>query len=90
MQSNLAVKFTPIVSNEKKLEVSLIDNQAIVRLSTWTDDLGWICQKTLALDEEMLDDLHRVIASARYKLKGKSAESESLKPANVLEFPSMT
>lgn len=91
MQNNLAVKFLPIVSDEKKLEVSLTDDQAIIKLSTWTEDLGWCSQKTLSLDAAMLDDLHRVIASARYKLNGKKAETtETDKPSNVLEFPSFS
>ena len=91
MQSNLAAKFLPIVSDEKKLEVSLTDNQAVIKLSTWTEDLGWCCQKTLALDAEMLDDLHRVIAAARYKLNGKKiGMSEAGKPSNVIEFPNFS
>ncbi|MBA3633586.1 MAG: hypothetical protein H0W58_12395 [Acidobacteria bacterium] len=89
MQSNLATKFLPIFSDEKKVEVSLADNQAIIKLSTWTEDLGWLCQKTLSIDAEMLDDLHRVIASARYRLnKQKSESEETTKDAKVLEFPS--
>lgn len=89
MQSNLATKFLPIISDEKKLELALKDNQAVIKLSTWTEDLGWCCQKTLSLDAEMLDDLHRVIASARYKLHSKKNETaEAVKSANVLEFPS--
>ena len=87
MQSNTAVKFSPIVTDEKKLEVSLNDNQAIVKLSTWTEGLGWTCQKTLSLDAEMLDDLYRVIASARYKLKSQEVSAGDIKPANILEFP---
>jgi predicted DCC family thiol-disulfide oxidoreductase YuxK len=91
MQPNLAVKFTPIVSDEKKLEVSLDDNQAVIKLSTWTEDLGWCGQKTLTLDAEMLDDLHRVIASARYKLNSKKIEAQNEnKSSNVLEFPSFS
>ncbi|HLM61718.1 MAG TPA: hypothetical protein VK308_13005 [Pyrinomonadaceae bacterium] len=91
MQSNLAVKFTPIVSDEKNLEVSLDDNQAIIKLSTWTEDLGWCGQKTLTLDAEMLDDLHRVIASARYKLNSKKVEVQNEnKSSNVLEFPNFS
>jgi len=91
MQSNLATKLLPIVSDEKKLEVSLNDNQAIIKLSTWTEDLGWCCQKTLSLDAAMLDDLHRVIASARYKLKSKNVEmAEPSKSANVLRFPNFS
>ncbi|CAN5701469.1 hypothetical protein BH18ACI1_BH18ACI1_06880 [soil metagenome] len=89
MQSSLATKFLPIVSDEKKIEVSLADNQAIIKLSTWTENLGWLCQKTLSIDAEMLDDLHRVIASARYRLNKQKAESEeTIKDAKVLEFPS--
>jgi len=91
MPSNLATKLLPIVSDEKKLEVSLNNNQAIIKLSTWTEDLGWCCQKTLALDAEMLDDLHRVIASARYKLKSKKNETaEGSRTANLLQFPNFS
>ena len=91
MQHNLAVKFTPIVSEEKKLEVSLIDDQAVIKFSTWTEDLGWCAQKTLSLDAGMLDDLHCVIASARYKLNSKKIEAaETNKASNVLEFPAFS
>lgn len=89
MSSSLAVKLSPIISDEKKLDVSLEDNQAVIKLSTWTEDLGWCCQKTLSVDADMLDDLHRVIASARYKLKGRNIETPEVeKPTNVLRFPS--
>ena len=88
MQNNTAAKFLPIVSDEKKVEVSLADDQAIIKLSTWTEELGWLCQKTLAIDAEMLDDLHRVIASARYRLnKQKSTGEDATKNTRVLEFP---
>jgi len=91
MQSNLATKFLPIVSDEKKVEVSLTDNQAIIKLSTWTEDLGWCGQKTLSIDAEMLDELHRVIASARYRLnKQKSKSEETVKSSNVLAFPNFS
>jgi len=88
MQSNTATKFSPIFSDEKKIEVSLVDDQAVIKLSTWTEDLGWCGQKTLTVDADMLDDLHRVIASARYKLNGKkNSEGDSANGANVLSFP---
>lgn len=88
MQSNLATKFLPIVSDEKKIEVSLTDTQAVIKLSTWTEDLGWCGQKTLTVDADMLDDLHRVIASARYKLNNKKSETEeAFQTKKVLEFP---
>jgi predicted DCC family thiol-disulfide oxidoreductase YuxK len=91
MSSNLAVKFSPIVSDEKKIDVALQNNQAVIKLSTWTEDLGWICQKTLSLEEEMLDDLHRVIAAARYKIKNRGAEAEhDPKTPKVIEFPTFS
>lgn len=91
MQSNLATQFAPIFSDEKKLEVSLVDDQAVIKLSTWTEDLGWCGQKTLTLDAEMLDDLHRVIASARYKMNGKTtAANETSNSSNILAFPNFS
>lgn len=91
MQTNTAIKFLPIFSDEKKIDVSLEDDQAVIKLSTWTEDLGWSCQKTLSLEAEMLDELHRVIASARYRLKKQKAEAEEqAKPANVIAFPNVS
>ena len=88
MQTNIAAKFSPIVSDEKKVELSLEDDKAVIKLSTWTEDLGWYCQKTLSLDAEMLDDLHRVIAAARYKLKTQHAEIEkTAEQTNIISFP---
>lgn len=88
MKTTAATKFLPIYSDEKKVEVSLQDDQAVITLSTWTEDLGWCCQKTLSLDTEMLDDLHRVISSARYRLnKQKTETGERAQPANVIAFP---
>ncbi len=88
MKNNTALKFSPIVSDEKKVEVSLTNDQAVIKLSTWTENLGWCGQKTLTIDADMLDDLHRVIASARYKLNGRKemcdAETNS---TNILKFP---
>jgi predicted DCC family thiol-disulfide oxidoreductase YuxK len=91
MQSNTAVKFLPIYTDEKKVEVSLEQDQAVIKLSTWVEDLGWCAQKTMSLDAEMLDDLHRVIASARYRLNKKTVEeAENQNTAKVLAFPSFS
>jgi len=92
MQSNSAVKFSPIITDKKKVEISLQDDQAVIKLSTWTEDLGWCGQKTLSLDAEMLDDLQGVISAARIKLKQQKAEriTENQKEnesAKVLQFP---
>jgi hypothetical protein len=89
MQSNTATKFLPIFSDEKKLEVSLTDDQAVIRLSTWTDDLGWCGQKTLSLELDMLDDLHKVITAARLKLNRQKTDEERAVDSKVLRFPNL-
>ena len=91
MQSNAAVKFTPIISDEKKVEIVLKDDQAVIKLSTWVEDLGWCGQKTLSLEAEMLDDLHRVISAARIKLNRQKSEAKEItESANILRFPSFS
>jgi hypothetical protein len=93
MAASLAVNFLPIFSDEKKVEVSLQDDQAVIKLSTWADDLGWCGQKTMSLDAAMLEELHRVIAAARIRLSrqkidNQEAEVETTSAnAKVLEFP---
>jgi hypothetical protein len=88
MQSNLAAKFLPIISDEKKIEVSLEDDKALIKLSTWVEDLGWCGQKTLAVEAEMLDELHRAISAARYRLSQRKADSgEIIEKKNVIAFP---
>lgn len=98
MQSNPAVKFAPIFSDEKKVEITLDADQAVIKLSTWTEDLGWCGQKTLSLDAAMLDDLHRVITAARLKLNRQKAENEieqssennQTNDGKILRFPNFS
>lgn len=91
MLTNTATKLLPIVSDNKKIEVSLEDKQATIKLSTWVEDLGWCGQKTLQVDVEMLDDLHRAITSVRYKAnKQKVANGEVPVSAKVIEFPNFS
>ena len=84
MQTNSAKKILPIISDDRKLEVCLEDGQAIIKLLTWSENLGWCGQKTLEIDNSMLDDLHRAIAAARYKTNKNKSENVSNK---VIEFP---
>lgn len=86
MQSNTAFKFAPVFSEEKKVDVAILDDQTVIKLSTWTDDLGWCPQKTMSLDAEMLDELHRVITAARLKLKRQQIEEEG-ESSKILQFP---
>jgi len=88
MNNNTAFKFAPVFSVEKKIVISLREEQAVLMLSTWEGELGWCGQKTLELDVEMLDELHRVIAAARLKLKkDKIKGEEQIAVTKVLQFP---
>ncbi len=88
MQQNTAFKFLPVVSDEKRVELSLIDGQAVIKLSTWEEDLGWCGQKTMSLNAEMLDELHRAIAAARVRLHSRDSDNErEMVPSKVLHFP---
>ena len=89
MNSNTAVKFLPIVTEDQKVDVSLNGSEATIKLSTWNNDLGWCGQKTMTLDAAMLDDLHRVIASARVRLASQTAEAGDAENARILQFPAV-
>jgi hypothetical protein len=88
MTQKIATKLLPIIANEEKLEVSLDEDGVSIKLSTWTDDLGWCGQKTLQINVDMLDDLHRAIAAARYKVKKQQIETTTVEN-KVIEFPSV-
>ena len=87
MQTNTAKQFLPSIHNNKKIEVSLENGEAVLKLFTWTEDLGWCGQKTMRLEAEMLDDLHRAITAARYKINQRKADNNEFSTAKVLEFP---
>ena len=87
MFGNTAAKLLPVVTEEKKIDVSVANGEAALKLSTWTENLGWTCQKTMRLEAEMLDDLHRVISAARYRLNSRKADEGEIGKNNVLEFP---
>lgn len=89
MQSNAAKQFLPSIHDNKKIEISLENGEAVLQLSTWTEGLGWCCQKTMRMEADMLDDLHRVITAARYKINQQKAEKSEFSTAKILEFPAV-
>ncbi|HEX8707716.1 MAG TPA: hypothetical protein VF723_05600 [Pyrinomonadaceae bacterium] len=64
--------------------------QVVLRYLTWTDGLGWCGQKTIRLDGEQLDDLHRALAVARQRLNRQRAESgRAVETGNVIQLPTL-
>lgn len=85
MQNSTAAKFAPVYTEDKKVEVSLSGDEAVIRLSTWQgDELGWCGQKTMCLDAAMIGELHRVLTAAKMKMH---RDNEISSAGNVLEFP---
>jgi hypothetical protein len=63
---------------------------ATLRYSTWTEGLGWCCQKTIRLDTEQLDELHRALTVARHRIKRKRADAgQSIQSAQVIQLPTV-
>ena len=89
MQSNLKFKSLPIEDDNQKIEVLLdAENQVTLKLSTWTEGLGWCAQKTMSFDAQMLDELQRALIVARNKINRERAESkEEAQTAKVIRLP---
>lgn len=85
MTSNhqIAVKRSKAVAGDKKVEVSIDGDQAVIRMSSYADDIGWFVQKTITVDADMLDALADQFTAARGKI---SREGDDILSADLLEF----
>lgn len=63
----------------------------VLRYLTWTEGLGWCCQKTIRVGAEQLDELHRAVTVARHRHRRQRAEAgEPSAPAQVIQLPSLS
>ena len=87
--NNKALKFAPAENGEKRLELSLDGDQTVIRLSTWVEGLGWCGQKTMEVDADMLEEMHRLIGAARVRVRSRRAEKDpdGAPTQKVLSFP---
>lgn len=79
---------------DKKVEVAYEQHEGAevvaLRYMTWTDGLGWCCQKTIRVEEAQLDELHRALTVARHRARRRAADSGATQtPAQVIQFPSL-
>lgn len=79
---------------DQKVELSIEqrDGEDLValRYSTWTEGLGWSCQKTIRLDAGQLDELHRAVTVARHRINRKRADAgETVHSAQVIRLPTV-
>jgi hypothetical protein len=80
---------------QQKVEVTFEQQGGVecvaLRYLTWTEGLGWCCQKTIRVGGEQLDELHRAVTVARHRYHRQRAEAgEPSVPAQVIQFPSLS
>lgn len=80
--------------DDKRVEVSLESDggteRVVLRYLTWTEGLGWCGQKTICLEGDQLDDLHRALTVARHRLHLQRAErGERAEPAQIIQLPAL-
>jgi hypothetical protein len=86
-KTNTVKKLAPIQGEDNKIEVSIVDDTAVIKLFSWVEGLGWTCQKTIGVDGTLLEDLHRSLAAARRRLCKDAIKSPG---ENVIRFPAVS
>ncbi|HVG33952.1 MAG TPA: hypothetical protein VM911_12765 [Pyrinomonadaceae bacterium] len=82
-------------ADDQRIEVYLEQTpegtqRVVLRSSTWTEGLGWCSQKTIRLDTEQLDDLHRALTVARHRVNLARAErGQTIESAQVIQLPTL-
>ena len=80
---------------QQKVEVTFEEHEGgecvALRYLTWTEGLGWCCQKTIRVEADQLDELQRALTAARHRIKRRRAEAgEKQAPAQVIQFPALS
>lgn len=81
---------------QQKVEVTFEQHEGggecvALRYLTWTEGLGWCCQKTIRVGGEQLDELHRAVTVARHRYRRERTEAgEPAAPAQVIQLPSLS
>lgn len=92
--NNLAPHVIPSSRPDQQVEV-VIEGAAgrehvALRFSTWADGLGWCTQKTIRLEPDQLDELHRATTVARHRLaRRRSDDGQQREPARVIQLPTV-
>ena len=70
-------------SEQKKVEVSVDGDTAVIRMSSYAEGIGWFVQKTITVDAELLDALTDQLSILRGKIE---RENDEILSAEILEF----
>ncbi len=86
--SQKATRFAPATADDKRIDLSVDGEMTSIKLSSWVEGLGWCGEKTMTVEPEMLDELHRLIGAARVRLRHQRAmEGADQTSRKVLDFP---
>ena len=87
--NNKALKFAPVETGEKRVELSLEGDETVIKLASWVNGLGWCGEKTIRVDADMLDEMHRLIGAARIRVRSRRVENDPAASITqkVLNFP---
>jgi hypothetical protein len=81
---------SPLEKFEVAIESSGLIDQVVIKYFTWTEGLGWCAQKTLRVDSDQIDDLHRALTIARHRVNARRADrGEAVVPAKVIKLPAV-
>lgn len=84
------------VAETTKVEIVLeeqagSEQRLAIKYLTWTEGLGWCCQKTIRVDADQLDELHRAITVARHRVnRHRAASGLPVEPAQVIQLPTIS
>jgi hypothetical protein len=89
-----AARVQESAGEDRKIDVAyerLGDAEVVaLRYMTWTDGLGWCCQKTIRVQQDELDELHRALTVARHRARRKAADAGAPQTsAQVIQLPSL-
>ena len=93
--SNAAAHSLKGARQNQKVEVAFERHEGVecvaLKYFTWTEGLGWCCQKTIRVDGDQLDELQRAITVARHRIRRQRADDgEAAAPAQVIQLPSLS
>ncbi len=71
------------VTEDKRVEVSIDGDQAVIRMSSYAVGIGWFVQKTITVDADMLDALTDQFIAAGGKIR---RDGDEILSADLLEF----
>jgi hypothetical protein len=65
-------------------------DEVVIKYLTWTEGLGWCAQKTIRVNPDQIDDLHRALTVARHRINARRAnQGETVTPAKVIKLPAV-